>query len=297
MNNLALCESKSLREEQLKGLSQDRALETLDKAKALVMAVHQGTGIATTEQVAEYFEVSVETIQSIVKSNRIELQSDGLRLFKGKDLKEVLSVIDKSDNVPTLTIWTPRATLRCGMLLRDSEVAKQLRTTLLNVVETIPTDRQKLEQQMLPVPTLKELKEVNDLLKSAGFKQEYVERLTISNLKKHYPSTLSLLPESSDLSSLPTAKALFTPTQLAEQLGLFCKSNPKSGDARGVNKLLAELGYQTKVDGIWSATDKAINLNLCDRKPVETGSRTQKDQLMWSVDIVSILQEHVVKNP
>jgi hypothetical protein len=62
-----------------------------------------------------------------------------------------------------------------------------------------------------------------------------------------------------------------------------------------VNKLLAELGYQTKIDGTWSATDKAIGLNLCDRKPVDTGSPSQKDQLMWSVDIVAILQEHVVK--
>jgi hypothetical protein len=41
MNNLALCESQSLREEQIEGLSHDKALETLNKAKALVMAVHQ----------------------------------------------------------------------------------------------------------------------------------------------------------------------------------------------------------------------------------------------------------------
>jgi hypothetical protein len=31
------------------------------------------------------------------------------------------------------------------------------------------------------------------------------------------------------------------------------------------------------------------------RKPVDTGSRSQEDQLMWSIDVVAILQEHSIQ--
>jgi hypothetical protein len=62
-----------------------------------------------------------------------------------------------------------------------------------------------------------------------------------------------------------------------------------------VNKLLSGLGYQEKIQGQWSATKKAIAANLCDRKPVDTNSRTQKDQLLWSADIALVLKEHILE--
>lgn len=55
--------------------------------------------------------------------------------------------------------------------------------------------------------------------------------------------------------------------------------------------MLLLAGYQTKEDGAWNPTQKAIDANLADRKPVETNSRTQKDQLLWSEDIIDILKE------
>lgn len=100
-------------------------------------------------------------------------------------------------------------------------------------------------------------------------------------------------PAPEELASLPTAKALLTPTQIADRLDLNYKTGKPNPQA--VNKLLEDLGYQTKIDGTWSATDKAIELNLCDRKPIETESRTQKDQLLWSIDIIAILQEYTAR--
>jgi hypothetical protein len=290
---IALCESKTLRESKLGGLSQDRALEMLDKAKSLVVALHQGVGIATTEQVAEYFEVSIETIQTIIKTNRIELESDGLRLAKGKELKDVLLVINKSDKIPTLIVWTPRAMLRCGMLLRDSAVAKQVRNVLLDIAEQ-KVLIEKLEEQFIPVASLKTIDEAATIL-GKRFGSAYEQRFLSLNISKHHKNLGLPSFEREELASLPTAKALLTPTQIAEELGWKCKSVKAKGfDAIGINKKLAELGYQERIGGKWSATQKAIDLNLCDRKPVDTNSRTQQDQLLWSVDVLPILQEYSI---
>ena len=49
-------------------------------------------------------------------------------------------MLSQSQRPPSLTVWTPRAALRLGMLLQDSPVAKAVRDNLLNLVErVIPT--------------------------------------------------------------------------------------------------------------------------------------------------------------
>nr|WP_281257363.1 phage antirepressor KilAC domain-containing protein [Merismopedia glauca] len=86
---------------------------------------------------------------------------------------------------------------------------------------------------------------------------------------------------------------MLTPTEIAKELGLFYKTgNP---NAQAVNKLLEKLGYQVRVGKQWSATEKATKLGLSDRKPVETNSRSQKDQMLWSSKIIPILKEYILK--
>jgi phage regulator Rha-like protein len=168
----------------------------------------------------------------------------------------------------------------------------------INLVKAFEFAKQKIrtsiKEKVIDCPKLSEIRASYGLWKMAHGKA-YADRWLAQMHQKWYPALVGDAPKPEESASLPTAKALLTPTQIAEQLGLYCKSNAKSGDARRVNKLLQELGYQTKIDGVWSATDKAIDLNLCDRKPIDTGSRTQKDQLMWSADILVILQEHTVE--
>lgn len=139
MNELVLLESPTARQDYLTDVNDDRALETINKAKALLMASWQGTGIATTEQMAEYYEVPNDTIKKVYQRNREELESDGVKILRGKALKDVGDIMSPSqERVPSLTIWTPRAALRLGMLLRDSPVAQQVRTVLLDVAEQNP---------------------------------------------------------------------------------------------------------------------------------------------------------------
>lgn len=159
--------------------------------------------------------------------------------------------------------------------------------------DSLTQQKAKLEKQLLPAPTQKELKEGHGLYKLM-YGKPYADRWLQHKIKEFYPALAPAEePRPEEKASLPTVRALLTPTDIAIEIGVFCKSNPTSGDARWVNRKLEELCYQEKVAGKWSATQKAIDLNLCDRKPVDTNSRTQKDQLTWSADVIPILKEHV----
>lgn len=155
MSELILLESVSARNEKLTSLTQDASLDHLNKAKSLVMAVWQGVGIATTEQMANYYEVAVDTVKSVVKNNRDELVSDGLKVLRGKDLKDARSSINLASDASQVTIWTPRAALRLGMLLRDSEIAKQVRNLLLDLTELAPKQNDRIRELELANENMK----------------------------------------------------------------------------------------------------------------------------------------------
>lgn len=94
------------------------------------------TEYATTEQVARYYEVDIEAINSIVNRNRDELESDGMKIFKKKDIERNIQnegnvkvvryqghieIIDKKQPVIKIAnrgarLFPKRAILRVGML-------------------------------------------------------------------------------------------------------------------------------------------------------------------------------------
>lgn len=152
ISDLVLVESKAMRDSSMANLDHEMSLEVLNKAKALMMAVWRGTGAATTEQLAEYYEVPVDTVKKVLTRSKQELESDGLQVVKGKDLKDardklsLASEITISSKTSQNAIWTPRAALRLGMLLNKSEVARQVRTEILNLIEHTASQA-KLQQQ------------------------------------------------------------------------------------------------------------------------------------------------------
>lgn len=148
-----LLESKTAREGQLTKVTHESAIDTLSKAKALVFALWQGIGAATTEQMAEYYEVPAETVRTVFKRHRDELDSDGVKVLRGKTLSEAKSIINLAPSTDKITIWTPRAALRLGMLLRDSKIAKDVRTVLLDVAEKVVDQEVQTESE-----TIRELK-------------------------------------------------------------------------------------------------------------------------------------------
>lgn len=130
-----LIESKSARNNQLAQMPHERAVDVLNKVKAIVFALWQGTGTATTEQLAEFYEVPVGTIRPLLKPHKDEFESDGVKTLRSKALKDARCVIQLPCETSQALVWTPRAALRLGVLLRNSAIAKAIRTSLLDAVE------------------------------------------------------------------------------------------------------------------------------------------------------------------
>lgn len=135
----ALLESKTLRNSVL-----DRT-DVLDRVKALSL-LPDGTHV-TTAMVAAYFEVAETVINNLLSRHRQELESNGLRVLRGLELREFKELNLSSYGGPQprsgLAIWSRRAILNVSMLLRDSEVARQVRVYLLDMeylARTQPVD-------------------------------------------------------------------------------------------------------------------------------------------------------------
>ncbi len=145
-NETILTESKTSRNEIMQDVKEERINEVLNKVKGLVLLPNDTH--TTIDMVADYYEVGgVEAIKSLIFDNKEELEQDGLKILKGKELKEFKGQFLKGTNLentykfaPSLTLIPRRAILRIGMLLRDSDIAKQVRTYLLNVEENSTID-------------------------------------------------------------------------------------------------------------------------------------------------------------
>lgn len=123
--------------------------EVLEKVKKLLLIPE--LEVMTTEQVADYYEVDYDAVKKVYQRNTDELESDGMHIekmetfLKGQNVsfqKERNKAILTYDNGITfsvtnrgLKVFPRRAILRVGMLLRDSVIAKEVRTQLLNIEE------------------------------------------------------------------------------------------------------------------------------------------------------------------
>lgn len=116
--------------------------EVLDKVKELLLL--PGEEIATQKQVASFYEVDEKAIEKVCVRHLEELESDGMCAKKYTDLSNLHYVgLKTSKGKVTFTfengntydyptrgtkVFPRRAILRVGMLLRDSDVAKEVRT-------------------------------------------------------------------------------------------------------------------------------------------------------------------------
>ena len=138
--------------------------EVLDKVKKLLLIPEMNC--MTIRQVAAYYEVDIDTLKKCCKRNKDEIILDGVvtktprvfkDLLKGQDVPLVQTqtnlVIQIDDNtrleIPNRGIkcFSKRAILRIGMLLRDSKIAQEVRTQLLNIVEHTAEEKPELLTQ------------------------------------------------------------------------------------------------------------------------------------------------------
>jgi hypothetical protein len=145
MTELNIVEDKSLRE-QVAG-----RVDVLDKVKELFLLPR--LEMMTAQQVADYYGVGVDAVQKCYRRNKDEINMDGaskipvksmvsrfgqdVQIVSYRGYKDIKLSDDITLRVPNVGIllFPKRAILRIGMLLRDSEVAKEVRTQLLNTFE------------------------------------------------------------------------------------------------------------------------------------------------------------------
>lgn len=135
-------------------------VEILDKVKALMLIPK--LEMVTIHQVANFYEVDVSVINKCLLRNSDEIYADGVALKKPRDFgkmrkgtKCLFPEVGKTANSTTYQIadnitvvipnrgircFSKRAVLRIGMLLRDSKVAKEVRTQLLNMVDHVQSE-------------------------------------------------------------------------------------------------------------------------------------------------------------
>ena len=144
MNNVKFDLLNNINEREI--IMIEERLDVLDKVKELVFM--KGTEYMTTQQVADYYEVGLEAVKSITKRHKEELETNGLTLLKGEDLKSFKGRVQDEPSikfVSQLMLFSKRTILNIGMLLSDGDVAEQVRTLLLDNHEQLNNIHKKLD--------------------------------------------------------------------------------------------------------------------------------------------------------
>jgi hypothetical protein len=114
------------------------AIESIQKALNVEAMFFDGRYCFTKKMVADFYEVDTSTIDRYLTSNADELKFNGYFLCKGKLLKELKlqfgHVINEATKTTLLGLFDFRAFLNIGMLLSESEKAKQVRSLILDIV-------------------------------------------------------------------------------------------------------------------------------------------------------------------
>ncbi len=142
-------------------LNNDQALNLIQNKLGISGLLYNDEFKFTTKMVADFYDVDVRTIKRYVESHEEEVVHNGYVVLKGAKLKEfkvlfghLMSAHDddvsqrdkdvplsiKGDgnqtyrNIKALAVFNFRAVLNIGMLLTESERAKQVRSLMLDIV-------------------------------------------------------------------------------------------------------------------------------------------------------------------
>lgn len=119
-------------------LNNKYAVAKIQESLGFVGIEFEGEYRFTKKMVADFFEVEERTIERYIEQYSKELTDNGYFLCKGKKLKELklqfAPVINVGSKTTQLGLFNFRAFLNLGMLIAESEKAKQLRSTILDIV-------------------------------------------------------------------------------------------------------------------------------------------------------------------
>lgn len=151
LNQSVLVESPSLRTSALSNLDDSRAEVVLNKAKAIVFAVWNGSGWATTAQIGEYFSVTESAVKELYRVNQSEFLFLETKTLTGKDLRDARQTLCLPSRTSQVRVFSTIGALRIAMMLQQSQIAAQVRTIILDLVAAVPSIT---AQTPVPAPAL-----------------------------------------------------------------------------------------------------------------------------------------------
>lgn len=114
------------------------AVESIAQQLDISGMLFEGSYRFTKQMVADYYEVDERTIERYVELYADELKHNGYILSKGKQLKEFklqfAHVINVGSKTTQLALFDFRSFLNMGMLLTESDKARQVRSMMLDIV-------------------------------------------------------------------------------------------------------------------------------------------------------------------
>ena len=114
------------------------AIDAIQKTLNIEAILLDGQYCFTKQMVADFYEVDERTIERYLENYEQELKHNGYFLCKGKLLKEFKLRFGSDINVATKTtiigLFNFRAFLNIGMLISESQKAKQVRSLILDIV-------------------------------------------------------------------------------------------------------------------------------------------------------------------
>lgn len=125
-------------------LNNSFALQEIEKATHIAGIQFEGKTVVIKEQVADFFEVTLRTVENYLSQYEEELVRNGYEVIKGNRLKSFKSALKEMDvpeiyfgnitKTPQLGILDFRAFLNLAMLMVESERARLLRQAILDIV-------------------------------------------------------------------------------------------------------------------------------------------------------------------
>ena len=105
----------------------------------------EGGYLLTTQQVADFYDVEERTIQRLIEDNRHEIEESGYRTIRGDELERFREFVNDKNVVNKKTriisVFSFKAFLNAGMILKGSNKARQVRQLLLDMTILIIHER------------------------------------------------------------------------------------------------------------------------------------------------------------
>lgn len=270
-------------------------IELLDKVKTLFLLPE--LDCLTTKQVADYFEVGVEAIQSQYKRNKNEFDSDGVCLKKISDFKmrccsdgTTLKKTQRKGFVelayPNGTVisipycgikcFPKRAILRMGMLLQGSRVSQEVRTQFLNAFEHTTAEQRTAEideEERLVGSVIRAslngdtTTAVASLTEYIGYKNRYIAQIEEHNAK--------LTQENSEISE-QKAQVEQANKDLTLENDILAKDILKWTDRSSANRLVKKLAGKC-FNSDFNYTFNTIYKELMYKYGICVSSRKKRD--------------------